>query len=129
MVDIKIKGNQLIERLYATRMPHTFLSVITDDCIKKGQDYNAGGARYNNTFIQAVGIGSVTDSLAAVKELVFDTGEWTLDRLVEVLDADFAGAAPLQQRLTHKTHKYGNDDAYADALMKPYIDQTALKLP
>ncbi|MEI6669311.1 MAG: pyruvate formate lyase family protein, partial [Acidobacteriota bacterium] len=57
VLDIKIRGNQLIERLYATRMPHTFLSVITDDCIATGTDYNAGGARYNNTFIQAVGIG------------------------------------------------------------------------
>ena len=58
-----------------TRMPHTFLSVITDDCIAKGKDYNAGGARYNNTFIQAVGIGSITDSLSALKELVFDAGD------------------------------------------------------
>ena len=46
-------------------MPAPFLSVITDDCIRKGKDYNAGGARYNHTFIQFVGIGSLTDSLAA----------------------------------------------------------------
>jgi len=116
-LDIKICGNQIIERLYATRMPHTFLSVITDDCITSGQDYNAGGARYNNTFIQAVGIGSVTDSLSALKELVFDTGELPLARFVEMLDADFHGAELLRQRLLNKTHKYGNDDDYADGLM------------
>ncbi len=117
VLDIKVRGNQLIERLYATRMPHTFLSVLTDDCIKKGKDYNAGGARYNNTFIQAVGIGSVTDSLSALKEVVFDQGELSLPRFIQVLDDDFQGMEALRQRLLNKTHKYGNDDDYADALM------------
>jgi formate C-acetyltransferase len=117
VLDVKIRGNQVIERLYATRMPHTFLSVITDDCVARGKDYNAGGARYNNTFIQAVGIGSVTDSLSALNDLVFDRGELPLARLVEVLDADFTGQDALKQRLLHKTHKYGNDDDRADALM------------
>jgi len=117
VLDIKIRGNQLIERLYATRMPHTFLSVITDDCIARGKDYNAGGARYNNTFIQAVGIGSISDSLSALKDFVFDRGELTLPRFIETLDADFNGHETLRQRLVNKTHKYGNDDDYADALM------------
>jgi formate C-acetyltransferase len=117
VLDIKIRGNQLIERLYATRMPHTFLSVITDDCIAKGKDYNAGGARYNNSFIQAVGIGSVTDSLSALKDLVFDRGNLSLGSFIEILDSDFQGQEPLRQRLVNKTHKYGNDDDYADALM------------
>ena len=118
VLDIKIRGNQLIERLYATRMPHTFLSVITDDCIARGKDYNAGGARYNNTFIQAVGIGTVTDSLSALKELVFDQGELSLPSFVECLDDDFSGHERLRQQLVNRTHKYGNDDAYADALMQ-----------
>ena len=116
-LDIKIRGNQIIERLYATRMPHTFLSVITDDCIAKGKDYNAGGARYNNSFIQAVGIGSITDSLSALKELVFDKGELPLPQFVALLDSDYAGQEVLRQRMLNKTHKYGNDDDYADALM------------
>ena len=112
-LDIKIRGNQLIERLYATRMPAPFLSVLTDDCIKRGLDYNAGGARYNNTFIQAVGIGTVTDSLAAIKAL----GPSALPELVAALDADFAGSEILRQRLLHKTPKYGNDDPAADDVM------------
>jgi formate C-acetyltransferase len=116
-LDIKIAGNQIIERMYAALMPAPFLSVITDDCIRKGQDYNAGGARYNHTFIQFVGIGSLTDSLAALRQLVFDEGELSLQELVAVMDADFAGSEPLRQRLLHRTHKYGNDDEYADELM------------
>lgn len=116
-LDIKIRGNQLIERLYATRMPAPFLSVLTDDCIARGRDYNAGGARYNNTFIQAVGIGSLTDSLSALKEMVFETQGIALAKFVSVLDADFAEQEALRQRMVNKTHKYGNDDDYADDLM------------
>ncbi|MDR3682571.1 MAG: glycyl radical protein [Geothrix sp.] len=116
-LDVKIRGNQIIERLYATRMPHTFLSVITDDCIAKGRDYNAGGARYNNSFIQAVGIGSIADSLSALKELAFDQGDLALPAFIQALDGDFAGQEALRQRLVNKTHKYGNDDDYVDALM------------
>ncbi|MBM3908291.1 MAG: glycyl radical protein [Gemmatimonadetes bacterium] len=117
VLDIKIRGNQIIERLYAARMPHTFLSVITDDCIATGRDYNAGGARYNNSFIQAVGIGSVTDALSALKEFAFDKEEVSLPRFVNALAANFHSDEVLRQRLVHKTHKYGNDDEYADALM------------
>jgi formate C-acetyltransferase len=121
-LEIKIAGNQVIEQMYARLMPAPFLSVITDDCIRKGQDYNAGGARYNHTFIQFVGIGSLTDSLAAIRQMVFDEGELSLEELVAALDADFAGREPLRQKLLHRTHKYGNDDEYADELMVRAFD-------
>ena len=114
---IKIQGNQLIERIYATRMPAPFLSVLTDDCIKTGRDYNAGGARYNNSFIQAVGIGSLADSLSALKEFVFEKHEIRLPDFLFALDTDFADREIMRQRLLNKTHKYGNDDDYADDLM------------
>ena len=91
--------------------------MITDDCIGKGKDYNAGGARYNNSYIQFVGIGSLTDSLAAVRQMAFDQGKISLAALVEALDADFAGQETLRQQLVHKTPKYGNDDDYADEIM------------
>jgi len=116
-LEIKIAGNQVIERMYAALMPAPFLSVITDDCIWKGKDYNAGGARYNHTFIQFVGIGSLTDSLSAICQLVFDEGELSLEDLVAALDADFAGRELLRQRLLNRTPKYGNDDDQADDLM------------
>ncbi len=116
-VDIKVRGNQMIERMYAATMPAPFLSVLTDDCIKKGMDYNAGGARYNNTFIQMVGIGSVTDSLSALREVVFDKPVLSLGAMVRILDRNFDGQEVLRQRLVHRTRKYGNDDDYADGLM------------
>ncbi len=149
-LEIKLRGNQLIERMYAEHMPAPFLSVIIDDCIKKGRDYNAGGARYNNTFIQMVGLGSITDCFSAIKELCFDGsdafhcvplppakvrdavervptnagkgqgetgGAIPLGQLVSILDQDFANDEILRQRLVNKTHKYGNDDDFADDLM------------
>ena len=117
LIDIKIRGNQAIERIYASEMPAPFLSVLIDDCIENGKDYNAGGARYNNSFIQAVGIGSITDSLAAIRSLVFEESNLTLQELVAVLDQDFADSEPLRQWMVNKIPKYGNDDDAADELM------------
>lgn len=125
-IDIKIAGSRLIERMYADGMPAPFLSVLIDDCIKRGRDYNAGGARYNNTFIQMVGLGSIADGLSAIKDLCFDGGAQEpaqavpalpLGQLVAALDRDFSTDEILRQRLLHRTHKYGNDDDYADELM------------
>jgi formate C-acetyltransferase len=121
-IDIKIAGSRLIERMYADHMPAPFLSVLIDDCIQKGRDYNAGGARYNNTFIQMVGLGSITDCLSAIKATCFDknvngNGAMPLSRLASVLDRNFEGEEILRQRLLNRTRKYGNDDDYADNLM------------
>ena len=117
-IDVKMRGNQIIGQMYARLMPAPFLSVLIDDCIANGRDYNAGGARYNNTYIQCVGIGTIADSLAAVDELVFVERRATLTDLVTALDADFDGREDLRARLVHKTHKYGNDDDCADRLMR-----------
>ncbi|MGQ9576744.1 MAG: trans-4-hydroxy-L-proline dehydratase [Thermoguttaceae bacterium] len=116
-LEIKLRGNQLIEQMYAAMMPAPFLSVITDDCIRKGKDYNAGGARYNNSYVQFVGLGNLTDCLAALGQLVFQEKGVRLDELVRVLDGDFEGHETLRQRLVHRMPKYGNDDPYADQMM------------
>jgi formate C-acetyltransferase len=116
-IDLKMRGSRLIERMYADHMPAPFLSVMIDDCIARGRDYNAGGARYNNTFIQMVGLGTITDCFSAIKDWCFDQSALPLEKLVGVLDHNFAGEDLLRQRLLNKTHKYGNDDDYADDLM------------
>jgi len=117
-VDIKVTGNQMIEQLYARQMPAVFLSVLIDDCIKLGRDYNAGGARYNTTYIQCVGIGTITDSLSAIREHVFDRGAVTLSGLLAALAGDFKGHEPLREKLANETPRYGNDDDRADVIMK-----------
>lgn len=116
-IDIKIRGNNIIEKLYATHMPSPFLSIVVDDCIKKGKDYNAGGARYNTNYIQGVGIGSITDCLSAVKYHVFDNKTLTMEKLLSALEDNFEGYESIRQVLLNKTPRYGNDDDYADGLM------------
>ncbi len=116
-VEIKCRGNTIWERAYAEDAPAPFLSLIIDDCIATGRDYNAGGARYNTSYIQGVGIGSITDSLSAIKQHVFDDGGVTLTELLEALSADFDGHEPLRQQLVNRTPRYGNDDDRADEIM------------
>jgi pyruvate formate-lyase/glycerol dehydratase family glycyl radical enzyme len=115
-IDLKIEGNLLIERLWSTLLPAPFLSLLIDDCIKSGMDYNSGGARYNTSYIQGVGLGTITDCLAAIRWHVFDRKTMTFDDLVEALDVDFSGAEGLRRKLLEETPKYGNDEAYADMM-------------
>ena len=125
-VDVKIAGNNVIERLYASRLPCPFMSVIMDDCVKKGKDYHDGGARYNPTYIQGVGLGTVTDALSAVKEHVFERRAVTMVELLEAPQANFDGREDLRQRLRNDTPTYGNDDPRADeiteAIFNAYYD-------
>jgi len=114
--------------MYASMMPATFLSVLTDDCIVRGKDYNAGGARYNNSYIQFVGIGTLTDSLAALRELVYEKRTLSLAEMVRQLDGNLKDDPVLAQRLVSRTHKYGNDDDYADALMRRVFDMLVKEL-
>ena len=121
-INIKIKGNNIIERLYAEYLPAPFLSLFIDDCIEKGMDYNDGGARYNTNYIQGVGLGTTTDSLTAIKHNVFDKKIITIAELLKALQTDFQGNEPLRQRLLNKTPKYGNDDDYADEITKAIFE-------
>jgi pyruvate formate-lyase/glycerol dehydratase family glycyl radical enzyme len=115
-IDLKIKGNNVIERLFANHMPAPFMSLVMNDCIERGLDYHNGGARYNTTYIQGVGIGTLTDSLAAVKYHVFDEKNITMGELLAAAAADFKGYEQLQNKLIRHTPKYGNDEDYADSI-------------
>ncbi len=121
-VEIKVKGNNIIERLYADYLPAPFLSLLIDDCIVKGKDYHDGGARYNTTYIQGVGLGTMTDVLSSLKYNVFDKKRVRMEELLKALKNDFKGAEPLRQRLLNKTPKYGNDDDYADEIMRSVFE-------
>lgn len=116
-IEIKIAGNHIIETLYAKYMPCPMLSVVIDDCIKKGRNYNNGGARYNTRYIQGVGIGTLTDSLSALKYHVYDYKNLAMDKMLGLLAKDFEGSDKERAMLQNETPKYGNDDAYADGIM------------
>jgi len=116
--DVKIKGNNIIERLCARHTPVPFLSLLIEDCIARGRDYTAGGARYNTSYIQGVGLGTVTDSLSSLRCNVFERRLLSLPRLLEILAADFQGAEALRRRILEETPRYGNDDEAADRILE-----------
>ncbi|MFW9838004.1 MAG: pyruvate formate lyase family protein, partial [Candidatus Thorarchaeota archaeon] len=117
-IDLKIKGNNIIERLYAEHMPAPFMSLLFDDCIARGKDYHDGGPRYNSTYIQGVGMGTITDSLSAIKFHVFEKKRFTMKELLDGLVTDFEENEVMRMTLLNRTPKYGNDDDFADALAR-----------
>ena len=121
-VNIKIEGNNIIEKIYAEYMPVPFLSLVTNGCIASGKDYNGGGAKYNTNYIQGVGVGTITDSLAAIKYNVFDNKKFSIEELQKALDANFEGYEDIHHLVSSKTPKYGNDDDYADDIMRSVFD-------
>jgi len=114
-VNIKIKGNQIIERIWA-QSPAPLLSILIEDCIKNGKDYNDGGAKYNTSYIQIVGMGSITDCLTSLKYNIFDKKVISMEELIKILDNNFNGYDIIRQKLIYKTPKYGNDNDYADSI-------------
>ena len=104
--------------------PLPYLSLLVDDCVAKGQDVSCGGAKYNHSGPQAVGIGTTADGLAAIKQLVFDEKRVTGAELLNALRANWAGYAPLYALVNSEhMHQYGNDDDYADDLARFVVDE------
>ncbi len=120
--DIKLEGNNIIDRIYARNMPVPFLSLMIDDCIARGKDYLDGGPRYNTSYVQGVGLGTMTDALTAIKYLVFDQQKHSMKELLDALNTDFKGYDALRNDLLNHTPKYGNDDDYADDVSRQVFD-------
>jgi len=118
VVDLKIRVNNYIERMFASHAPAPFLSVVIRDCIAKGKDYYSGGPRYNTNYIQCCGIGTITDSLSAIKTHLFDQQTITMEQLLNAISCNFNGNEALRLRLQNKTPFFGNDDDRADHLMQ-----------
>jgi formate C-acetyltransferase len=90
---------------------------LIDDCVATGKDYHDGGARYNTTYIQGVGLGTMADALTAVKHHIFDKRTLTMEQLLAALRDDFQGHERVRLMLLNKTPKYGNDHDEADRVM------------
>lgn len=88
-VNMKLAVNNYIERMFSLYAPATFLSLFIDDCIEKGKDYYSGGARYNTTYIQCTGLGTITDSLCALKKHVFEDKRYTMKEMLEALKSNW----------------------------------------
>jgi len=116
IVDLKIKVSNYIDRMFAKYAPAPFLSVVIEDCIKKGKDYYDGGPRYNTSYIQCTGLGTVTDSLSTLKKHVFEDKTFTMERILDAVARNFEKEEILRQTIINRTPFFGNDDDYADSI-------------
>ena len=116
ITDLKVRVSNYIDRMFAKYAPATFLSVVIEDCIRKGKDYYNGGPRYNTNYIQCTGLGTVTDSLSAIKWHVFENGTFSMEKLLNAVTRNFEGEEILRQTIINKTPFFGNNDNYADSI-------------
>ena len=123
IIDLKMRVSNYIDRMFAKYAPAPFLSVVIEDCIKKGRDYYDGGPRYNTSYIQCCGLGTVTDSLSALKKHVFENRTFGMDKFLNAVSKNFQGEEILRQTIINRTPFFGNDDDYADSIaLKMYND-------
>ncbi|MBQ6432719.1 MAG: glycyl radical protein [Bacteroidaceae bacterium] len=113
-VNLKLSVNNYIERMFSLYAPATFLSLFIDDCIEKGKDYYSGGARYNTTYIQCTGLGTITDCFTTLKKHVFEDRRYTMDEILEACEKNWDSAEVMRQYIRNHTPFFGNDDKYAD---------------
>ncbi|MBP5377886.1 MAG: glycyl radical protein [Bacteroidaceae bacterium] len=122
-VNLKLSVNNYIERMFSLYAPATFLSLYIDDCIEKGKDYYSGGARYNTTYIQCTGLGTITDCFTTIKKHVFEEHRYTMDQILDACARNFEGEEQMRQYIRNHTPFFGNDDEYADTIaVKVYDD-------
>ena len=137
-VNLKLAVNNYIERMFSLYAPATFLSLFIDDCITRGRDYYSGGARYNTTYIQCTGLGTITDCLSTLKKHVFEDKKFTMDELLNAVACNWGREENSQlstvnyqlekarQFILNRTPFFGNDDDYADDIaVKVYNDLVA----
>lgn len=98
--------------------PHPFQSALVSDCIASGKDVSNFGARYSTVGVRISGLVDVADSLTAIKELVFEKRELTLERIRNGIQMDFKNDIILSAILRNKAGKYGNDIEEADRTVR-----------
>jgi formate C-acetyltransferase len=128
-VNLKLSVNNYIERMFSLYAPATFLSLYIDDCIEKGRDYYSGGARYNTTYIQCTGLGTITDCFTTLKKHVFEDKRYTMEQMLEACKTNWGTTSgnvqssilnvqweKMRQYIRNHTPFFGNDDEYADTI-------------
>ena len=118
--EVQRRADALVEKYaHVEILPGPFVSVISTDCIKRARDLSKGG-KYNNFGIHGTGLAVAVDSLASVRELVFEKKLVTLEELVKLLDTDFAGRPDILAA-AKAAPKMGNADSRADDLAKELV--------
>lgn len=115
-------ATDIYEAHYDTMHASPILSATYTSALEKGADlYSGQGARYNNSSLNAVGLGTAVDSLAAIRKLVYDDRLMSIERLADILRADWAGEEPLRLLIRNRYPKYGTGDAATDLLARDTV--------
>ena len=104
------------EKHYMAMNPSPLLSSTMANCVEAGVDAYAGGAKYNNSSLNAAAIGTVADSLAVIEEWVYTRKEATLPELRDILLKNWAGHETLRSTIMHENKRWGNGDEQVDRL-------------
>jgi len=113
---------RMVERANARWHPTPLTSLLVDGCLAAARDVTLGGATYNGSGIQGVGVIEVGDSLAAIDTVVFRTQRAAMAEVITACRQGFAGHDALRARLCNAP-KYGNDDALADGWVARVVEQ------
>lgn len=127
-IDRMIEVCGVVDNLHAEILPSPFLSSVISDCIEKGVDVSEGGAHYNLSGIQAIQVANIADSLAVIKQCVYEDQSITAKELLEAIQTNYEGREDLRQWVIKKVPKYGNDIDYVDILGNKWADYFAEKL-
>lgn len=115
------------QRVHRDLAPKPLMSIMYEGCMEHGKDVSSGGAMYNfGPGVVWSGLATYTDSMAAIKKLVFDDKKYTLDQMNEALKADFEGCEQVRTDCLNAP-KYGNDDDYADLIAANLINFTEME--
>jgi formate C-acetyltransferase len=115
-IDKLVRAVELKDKAYAEAFPSPLVSATLEGCLESGEDMTRGGAKYNYGSVTGRGLGTVADSLAAMRWAVFEKELITMKELIHHIRSNFKDAEPLRQELSKKAPKYGTDDKMADEL-------------
>lgn len=115
-MDLHAQSVNAVEFAHSTLCPTPLVSCFVDDCIERGVDIRRGGAHYNYTSPNAVGLANLGDSMLVIKRKIFEEKKYSMDELRGFLCSDFLGHERVRQEFLNDVPKYGNDDDEADAM-------------
>ena len=115
-IDLCVRKAEIKDKTFAEYMPSPLLSSSIEGCLESGMDATRNGAKYNNNPMGSQGLGTVVDSLAAIRWAVFEEKLVTMEELVNIMNKNFKGAEELREKLRNKAPKYGNGDERTDEL-------------
>lgn len=123
MIKAAVQSSQTCERAHMMRTPTPVRSALCEGCVEQGLDAMSGGGIYNFApGIESTGLTDLADGMAAVKKLVYEDKKITMDKLIEVLEADFEGYEDIRLMFVHGVPKYGNDDDYVDSIAARFCE-------